>query len=57
MVASGSGYSGVGNDTMAEAQGDKKAAENSDFAQIHMTPAQVAEGQKLSRELFERLKK
>ncbi len=39
------------------ALGYKEAETNRGVAQKRMTPAQVAEGQKLSRELFERVKK
>lgn len=41
---------------LAEAQGIKFAAESRDKAQKLMTPDQIAAGEKLSRELFERLK-
>ncbi len=42
---------------IAAAQGNKNAVNNRDVIQRRMTPAQVAEGEKLSRELFEKLKK
>ena len=42
---------------IAATQGNKNAANNRDVMQRRMTPDQVAEGEKLSRELFERMKK
>jgi TPR repeat protein len=42
---------------LAAAQGHERGVKNRDMVQESMTPAQIAEGQKLSRELFERLKK
>ena len=39
---------------LAAAQGNERAAKNKDMVQESMTPAQVAEGQKLSRELSKR---
>ena len=42
---------------LAAAQGNQNAAKGRSIVQKHMTPAQFAEGQNLSRELFERLKK
>lgn len=42
---------------LAAAQGNKDAVKNLEIVQERMTPAQVAKGQKLSRELYERLTK